>query len=163
MAALLRIAAEASTSGGLLSSLRALPARTAWEHSQAASVRYFRGGSAALFAKAKAKGAKVAPEAPEVGMSATHCTGLNYTKGVNPNKPSTLDPKPYTLHTTHYTLHLTHVNHPSQRRCTLNVKRLTLEPSNHTPYEISNPTPHTLDLKSYVLNPKPHEILNPKP
>mmetsp|Transcript_2216 Transcript_2216/g.5213 ORF Transcript_2216/g.5213 Transcript_2216/m.5213 type:complete len:156 (-) Transcript_2216:188-655(-) len=81
MAALLRIAAEASTSGGLLSSLRALPARTAWEHSQAASVRYFRGGSAALFAKAKAKGAKVAPEAPEVGMSATHCTGLNYTKG----------------------------------------------------------------------------------
>ena len=72
MAALLRIASEASTSGGLFSSLMAIQTRS------------FRGGSAALFAKAKAKGGGGKGGGggdAAVGMSETHCTGLNYKKG----------------------------------------------------------------------------------
>ena len=73
MAALLRIASEASTSGGLFSSLMAIQTRS------------FR-GSAAMFAKAKAKGGgggKAGGDAGAAGsgMSSTHCTGLNFKKG----------------------------------------------------------------------------------
>lgn len=70
MAALLRIASEASTStGGLFSSLLAIQTRS------------FR-GSAAMFAKAKSKGGgKGGDGGGDTGMSLTHCTGLNYKKG----------------------------------------------------------------------------------
>jgi large subunit ribosomal protein L54 len=67
MASLLRIASEASTSGGLFSSLLTIQTRS------------FR-GSAAAFAKAKPKKGGGGPVEPE-GMSVTHCSGLNFKKG----------------------------------------------------------------------------------
>ena len=74
MAALLRAACEASTSSRLISSLLSVQARS------------FRGTSAAL-AKGKGKGTDAAPSGakatavPSAGMSATHCSGINYKKG----------------------------------------------------------------------------------
>lgn len=72
MAGILRVASEASTSGGLLWSMLSTQSRC------------FRGGAGASLAKAggtKGASGKKGGEAGGEGMSSTHCTGLNYKKG----------------------------------------------------------------------------------
>mmetsp|Transcript_26656 Transcript_26656/g.65339 ORF Transcript_26656/g.65339 Transcript_26656/m.65339 type:complete len:148 (+) Transcript_26656:181-624(+) len=74
MAALLRIASEASTSSGSRGLFSALLTKTI------GSTRSFHGTPAAWAAATKKKGKGDGPTA-DTGMSATHCTGLNFIKG----------------------------------------------------------------------------------
>ena len=72
MAALLRIASEASTSSGGHGLFSALLTK---------STRSLHGSAAAWAAAGKKKGKGVEQVVADTGMSDTHCTGLNYTKG----------------------------------------------------------------------------------